>query len=227
VHGESTASYGRVASISNPNFKQSHRDAVFPQFGPPRRQEQLIRGQTTLVRLCPNQMLFLQLRSLVKLIVASDYSIRPRLCGNACPWSRFPPYTWACGSLCIHVKFMRVPRSPIVGYAFSIISPGSRRRPWPVQTLSETFDQRVAVREQVGEEIEVRGHFCKVSATVLNSAWTPSSYSKLQGLICKVSTGARASALLLWFGRPGLHWAQYYSQISLFFFFQSQINSRK
>jgi hypothetical protein len=102
--------------------------------------------------LCPNQMLFLQLRSLVKLIVAFDYSIRPRLCGNACPWSRFPPYTWAYGSLCIHVKLVRVSRSPIVSYAFPIIS---HRRPWPVQTLSETFDQRAAVEEQVGEEIEV------------------------------------------------------------------------
>jgi hypothetical protein len=164
VHGESATSYGRVASISNPNFKQSHHGAFFPQFGPSRRQAQLIRGQTTLVRLCPNQMMFLQLRSLVKLIVATDYSIRPRLCENTCPWSRFPPCTWTCRSQCIHFKSMRVPRSPMVGYAFPIISPGSRRRPWPVQTSSETLDQRAAVRERVGEEKSVQGPLCKLSA---------------------------------------------------------------
>jgi hypothetical protein len=155
AHGESTASYGLLAPIPSPNFAQSRRDPIFPLFRLRQARNTALRGHITLVRLCPNQMLFRQLRSLVKLIVASDYSIRPRLCGNACPWSRFPPCTWTCRSQCIHVKLMRVPRSPIVGYAFPIISPGSRRRPWPVQTSSETFDQRAAVREQVGEEIEV------------------------------------------------------------------------
>jgi hypothetical protein len=60
---------------------------------------------------------------------------------------------------------MRVARSPIVGYAFPIISPGSHRWPWPVQTSSETLDQSAAVREQVGEEIETGGRFGKLSVT--------------------------------------------------------------
>jgi hypothetical protein len=141
VHSESTASYGPLAPIPSPNFAQSRRDPIFHLFRLRQARNTALRGHITLVRLCPNQMLFLQLRSLVKLIVVSDYSIRPRLCGNACPWSRFPPCTWTCRSQCIHVKLMRVLRSPIVGYAFPIISPGSRRRPWPVQTSSETFDR--------------------------------------------------------------------------------------
>jgi hypothetical protein len=49
-------------------------------------------------------------------------------------------------------------------------------------------------RDVCGEEIEVRGHLCKVSVSVLNSVWTPSGYSKLQGLIHKVAAGARAWA---------------------------------
>jgi hypothetical protein len=88
----------KFAPIPSPNFAQSRRDPIFPLFRLRQARNTALRGHITLVRLCPNQMLFLQLRSLVKLIVASDYSIQPRLCGNACPWSRFPPCTWTCRS---------------------------------------------------------------------------------------------------------------------------------
>jgi hypothetical protein len=89
AHGESTASYGPIAPIPFPNFAQSRRDPSFPLFWLRQAQNSAFRGQITLVRLCPNRMLFLQLRSLVMLNVVSDYSIRPQLSGNACPWHGF------------------------------------------------------------------------------------------------------------------------------------------
>jgi hypothetical protein len=58
VHGESVVLYGRVASIPALNFARVHRDAVSPQFSPPRRQEQLVRDQPSLVSPCPIQALF-------------------------------------------------------------------------------------------------------------------------------------------------------------------------
>ena len=89
---------------------------------------------------------------------------------------------------------MGVPRSSFVGYDSPIARRSSHRRPWPVQAASEMNDERAVARDVCGEEIEVRGHLCKVSVSVLNSVWTPSGYSKLQGLIHKVAAGARAWA---------------------------------
>jgi hypothetical protein len=40
VHGETTVSYDRVASIPAPNVTQSRRNADFPQTGLPHREEQ-------------------------------------------------------------------------------------------------------------------------------------------------------------------------------------------
>jgi hypothetical protein len=122
AHDESTASYDPIASIPSPNFAQSRRDPSFLLFCLRQAQNSALRGQITLVRLCLNRMLFLQPRTLVKLIVAPDYSIRPWLSGNACPWSRFPPCTWTGRSQCVRVKLMRVPRSLSVGNAFPIVS---------------------------------------------------------------------------------------------------------
>jgi hypothetical protein len=88
----------------------------------------------------------------------------------------------------------------MVGYAFPIIGPGSHRRPWPVQTSSETLDQRAAVRERVGEENKVQGPLCKLSATQSNSdrshfylVQTPSPFAQNSQ---RAGAGARMSALL-------------------------------
>jgi hypothetical protein len=129
AHGESTVSYGPIAPIPSPNFAPSRRDPSFPLFWLRQAQNSAFRGQITLVRLCPNRMLFLQLRSLVKITVASDYSIQPRLSGNACPWSRFPPCTWTGRSQYVCVKLMCVPRSLLVGNAFPIASRSSQYQP--------------------------------------------------------------------------------------------------
>jgi hypothetical protein len=58
VHGETTVSYGRVASIPTPNFTQSRRNAVFPQIGLRHRKAPLHRGQSVLVRHHPIRALF-------------------------------------------------------------------------------------------------------------------------------------------------------------------------
>jgi hypothetical protein len=70
-------------------------------------------------------------------------------------------------------------------------------------------------RDVCGEEMEVRGHFCKGSATVSNTVWTPSGYSKLQGLVRKVAiarAGARGRVPIpVQAGSSGLLSAQYCS----------------
>jgi hypothetical protein len=77
AHGESTVSYDRIAPIPSPNFAQSHRDPIFPLFCLRQARNSVLRGQTTLVRLCLYRMLFLQLCTLVKLTMVPVYSIRP------------------------------------------------------------------------------------------------------------------------------------------------------
>jgi hypothetical protein len=85
--------------------------------------------------------------------------------------------------------------------------------------------ERAVTREVFGEEIESRGHFCEVSTTILNSVWSSSGYSILQGLVCKIAGArgrTRALSSLNW--AAGLKSAQYYSLVSFFFYFQSQNN---
>jgi hypothetical protein len=59
LHDEAIVSYGRVASISTPNFTQSRRNTSFPLSsvtGKPK--SSVLRGQPPLVRPCPIQELF-------------------------------------------------------------------------------------------------------------------------------------------------------------------------
>jgi hypothetical protein len=64
---------------------------------------------------------------------------------------------------------MGVLRSSLASYASPLVSRSSHRRRWPIQAASGMNDERAVARDVCGEEIEVRGYFCKVSVTVLNS----------------------------------------------------------
>jgi hypothetical protein len=93
----------------------------------------------------------------------------------------------------VHVKLTGVPRSSLVGYASPIASRSSHRWPWPVRAVSGVNGERGVAMDVCGEEIEVRGYFCKVSVTVLNSVLDSFGLFKTAGLIRKVVV-ARAGA---------------------------------
>ena len=80
----------------------------------------------------------------------------------------------------------------MVGYAFPIISPDSRRRPWPVQTSSVMGGERAVARGTRGEEIETRGHFCNPSVTQSNSGQGQYWFSFSAGLFLHECQRGRA-----------------------------------
>jgi hypothetical protein len=98
--------------------------------------------------------------------VATVWSIRPWLNGNASSWSRFPPCTWADRSQCVHAKLASVPRSPLVGYVLPVARRGSRRRPWPAWAASVMISERTMVRNLFSEETKFQGPLCKLSVTL-------------------------------------------------------------
>ena len=60
---------------------------------------------------------------------------------------------------------MGVPRSSFVGKASPVIGLNNHRRSWPVCASAGVNDERAAVEDGVGEEIESQGARCNVSAT--------------------------------------------------------------
>jgi hypothetical protein len=92
--------------------------------------------------------------------VATVWSIRPGLNGNASSWSRFPSCTWADRSQCVDAKLASVPRSPLVGYFFPVARQGSRRWPWPVRAASVMISERTMVRDLFREERKFQGPLC-------------------------------------------------------------------
>jgi hypothetical protein len=100
------------------------------------------------------------------LIVATVWSIRPGLNGNASSWSRFPPCTRADRSQCVHAKLANVPRSPLVGYVLPVARRGSRRQPWPVRAASVMISEHTMVRDLFSEETKFQGPLCKLSVTL-------------------------------------------------------------
>jgi hypothetical protein len=98
--------------------------------------------------------------------VATVWSIRPGLNGNASSWSWFPSCTRADRSQCVYAKLASVPRSPLFGYVLSVARRGSHRRPWPVHAASGINGERTVVRDLFGEETKFQGPRCKMSVTL-------------------------------------------------------------
>ena len=119
--------------------------------------------------------------------------------GNVYSRARFPPCTWTSRSQGVRAKLLGVPWSLVVAKASPMVSPGSRRRPWPVQTSSVMNGERAVTRGTRGEELETRGHFCKASVTCLNSERPCSQLVTTSGLDLQNRQGTgRAGALSLW-----------------------------
>jgi hypothetical protein len=89
---------------------------------------------------------------------------------------------------------MGVLRSSLVSYASPFVSRSSHRRRWPVRAASGMNGERVVARDVCGEEIEVRGYFCKVSVTVLNSVLDSFGLLKTAGAYSQIRRHVRGHA---------------------------------
>jgi hypothetical protein len=91
-----------------------------------------------------------------------------------------------------------------------MVSPGSRCRPWPVQTPSRMNGERAVDRGVVGEEIEDRGPFCEMSATPENSAYAQFRLARTPRTLLQKCQCARAwTCFLSDVGPLGLDLAQH------------------
>jgi hypothetical protein len=79
--------------------------------------------------------------------------------------------------------------------------------------------ERAVTREVFGEEIESRGHFCEVSVTPENSAYTHFRLARTPRILLQRCQSARAWARFLsGVGPLGLELAQHYCSFSFFFY---------
>jgi hypothetical protein len=102
-------------------------------------------------------------------------------------------------------------------------SPGSRRRPWPVQTPSRMNSEHAVVRVVVGEEIEVWGHFGNVSVTLGNNNETGFQLVRTPRAFSQIRQSARARVRArpgfpIALGYPGPKTAHHCFNVFFFFF---------
>jgi hypothetical protein len=154
--------------------------------------------------------------------VATIWSIRPGLNGNASSWSRFPPCMWADRFQCIQAKLTSVPRSPWVGCAPPVARLGIRRRPGPVRAAAVMNGEHTMVRDLFSAEMKFQGPLCKLSVTLKIFCRAFCKLVKTSGAFFKIVVRVRARAGVSLFPvRTGLVSAQDCSFLLFFFFCQS------